>query len=199
MWRFGRRGCGHWAYAGAPFAGHGPEFTRPFMNRGWQHWGGGPGGRFFEGGEVRLAILSLLGDGPKHGYQLMKEMKDRSGGVYKASAGTVYPTLQMLEDEGLIEPLQQEGKRVYQLTDSGRAELAKDPEAVRRIWARAENWEDWGQYRSPEMLAFFTPLAVLAKSVLRSAKWASGNNARDKIVRELIERVTREFDDLMKG
>jgi DNA-binding PadR family transcriptional regulator len=169
------------------------------MNRGW-HWGGGPGsGRFFEGGEVRLAILSLLGDGPKHGYQLMKEMKDRSGGLYRASAGTVYPTLQMLEDEGLIEPLQQEGKRVYQLTSTGREELAKDPEAVRRIWARAENWEDWSQYRSPEMLAFITPLAALAKTVLRSAKWAAGDTARDKRVRELIERVTKEFADLTKG
>lgn len=198
MWRYGRRGCGNWAYAGATHAGFGPEFARPFMNRGWQ-WGGGPGGRFFEGGEVRLAILSLLSEGPKHGYQLMKEMKDRSGGLYKASAGTVYPTLQMLEDEGLIEALQQEGKRVFQLTDAGRAELAKDPEAVRRIWARAENWEDWSQYKAPEMLAFITPLGALAKSVLRSARWAAGDTARDAKVRELIARVTKEFDDLLKG
>ena len=50
--------------------------------------------RFFESGEVRLAILSLLSEGPKHGYQLMKEMEERSGGLYRASAGSVYPTLQ---------------------------------------------------------------------------------------------------------
>ena len=146
-----------------------------------------------------MAILSLLGEGPKHGYQLMKEMKDRSGGMYKASAGTVYPTLQMLEDEGLIEPLAQGGKRAYQLTGAGREELAKDPEAVRRIWARAENWEDWSQYRGPEVLAFLTPLSAMAKSVLRSAKWASGDITRDTKVRELIQKVTREFDDLIKG
>ena len=64
-------------------------------------WAGlafGRHGRFFEAGEVRLAILSLLAEGPKHGYQLMKEMKDRSSGMYSASAGSVYPTLQQLED-----------------------------------------------------------------------------------------------------
>src|SRR5712692_186300 len=166
---------------------------------GYVGFGVGQRGRFFESGEIRLAILSLLSEGPKHGYQLMKEMKDRSGGLYRASAGTIYPTLQMLEDEGLIEPMQQEGKRAYRLTDSGRAELARDPEAVRRIWERAEHWEDWSQYRGPEVLAFLTPLSALAKSVLRSAKWASGDVARDAKVRELIQKVTREFDDLAKG
>ena len=94
-------------------------------------------GRFFEAGEVRLAILSLLAEGPKHGYQLMKEMKDRSGGMYSASAGSIYPTLQQLEDEGLIEAAQASGKRVYSLTEAGRKELEKDPEIVRQIWERA--------------------------------------------------------------
>jgi DNA-binding PadR family transcriptional regulator len=169
------------------------------MNRGWWQWGAPGGSRFFEGGEVRLAILSLLSESPKNGYQLMKEMKERSGGLYRASAGTVYPTLQMLEDEGLIEPGQQEGKRVFQLTDAGRTELARDPEAVRRIWERAEHWEDWSQYRGPEVLAFVTPLSALAKSVLRSAKWASGHPERDAKLRELIQKVTREFEDLTKG
>ena len=51
---------------------------------------------------MRLAILSLLADGPRHGYELMKLLQERSGGVYRASAGTIYPTLQQLEDEGLV-------------------------------------------------------------------------------------------------
>jgi DNA-binding PadR family transcriptional regulator len=210
MWRFGRGRCGSsswgraWAYAYAPgqcgpgFESSHPGTQGPFMNRGWWQWGGPGGSRFFEGGEARLAILSLLGEAPKHGYQLMKEMKERSGGMYRASAGTIYPTLQMLEDEGLIEALQQEGKRVYRLTETGRAELARDPEAVRRIWERAEHWEDWSQYRGPEVLAFLTPLRALAKAVLRSTKWASGSVERDAKLRELIQKVTREFEDLAK-
>jgi hypothetical protein len=79
-------------------------------------WAGG--GRFFGPGEVRLALLSLLSGGPKHGYDLMKRLEARSGGMYKASAGTVYPTLQQLEDEGLVVSEAKEGKRVYQLTDA---------------------------------------------------------------------------------
>jgi DNA-binding PadR family transcriptional regulator len=90
--------------------------------------------RFFEAGEIRLAILSLLAEGPKHGYQLMKEMSERSGGTYRASAGSVYPTLQQLEDEGMVRADTQNGRRVYHLTAAGRRELANDPEGVRRIW-----------------------------------------------------------------
>ena len=113
--------------------------------------------RFFETGEVRLAILSLLFDGPKNGYQLMKELEERSGGLYRASAGSVYPTLQQLEDEGLIAAGQQEGKRVFDLTDAGRAVLEKDPDAVKRIWDRAEKWEEWGQCLNPESLHLLKP------------------------------------------
>jgi len=112
----------------------------------WAGFAFGRHGRFFEAGEVRLAILSLLAEGPKHGYQLMKEMKDRSSGMYSASAGTVYPTLQQLEDEGLIEAAQTGGKRVYSLTEAGQKELEKDPEIVRQIWERAERCGDWGQF-----------------------------------------------------
>src|SRR6516164_10090515 len=88
----------------------------------WTPFGWGGRARFFESGEVRLAILSLLSEGPKHGYQLMKEMAERSGGLYKASAGSVYPTLQQLEDEELVTSDQQGGKKVYRITAAGRRE-----------------------------------------------------------------------------
>ena len=179
------------------------------MGREWWQWQGGmgapwaafafgPRGRFFEGGEVRLAILSLLGEGPKHGYQLMKEMKDRSGGMYRASAGSVYPTLQMLEDQGLIESGNEDGRRVYRLTVAGRTELESDPEAVRRIWERAERWEDWGQSMGPEIMAFMGPLGSVIKSTMRAAKWAAGRPERDKRLRDLIQRICGDLDHLAK-
>src|SRR5215467_9599662 len=92
----------------------------------WTPFGWGGRARFFESGEVRLAILSLLSEGPKHGYQLMKEMEERSGGLYRASAGSVYPTLQQLEDEGLVDAAVVGGRRVFTITEAGRLELAKD-------------------------------------------------------------------------
>src|ERR1700731_4656200 len=137
----------------------------------WEDWGpfsqfaGGPrSGRFFGFCEVRLAILSLLKEGPKHGYQLIKELTDRSGGLYQASAGTVYPTLQQLEDEGLIAPETQDGRKTYKLTPEGIQELEREHETVERIWKRAERWDDWGQWMKHEMYTFFRPFGALVKS-----------------------------------
>ena len=184
----------------------GPDMRHSYMNRGWSQWMGGPWGggmggrsRFFEGGEVRLALLSLLAEGPKHGYQLMKELKERSGGMYRASAGTVYPTLQMLEDEGLIELDAQSAKRAYKITDAGQEELKRDPEAVKRIWERAEHWEDWSQYSGPEILAFASPLGKMLKASMKAAKWAGGIDEREAKVREVIRKAVTELEDLTKS
>ena len=163
----------------------------------WAAFGAGPG-RFFEFGEIRLAILSLLEEGPKHGYQLMKEMKDRSGGMYRASAGSVYPTLQQLEDEGLIESEQKDGRRVYKLTQAGREELASDPDGVRRIWERAESWEDWGRCMGPEVFAIFGPVGGMVKSAFRAARWAAGRAEREERLRAILLRASRELDELIK-
>jgi DNA-binding PadR family transcriptional regulator len=167
----------------------------------WRGVGFGVGqrGRFFESGEIRLAILSLLSEGPKHGYQLMKEMKERSGGMYRASAGSVYPTLQQLEDEGLIESERENGRRVYKLTVAGHTELESDPEGVRRIWQRAESWEDWGHCMGPEVIAIFGPVGAMVKSAFRTARWAAGRPEREEKLRGIIQRTSRELDDLMKG
>ena len=86
---------------------------------------------------------------PRHGYELMKTLETRSGGAYKVSAGTMYPSLAQLEDEGLIVSEQKAGRRVYQLTESGRKELEREKATADRIWRRASQWEDWGQWMSP--------------------------------------------------
>src|ERR1700681_3225365 len=123
------------------------RFARP----GWQGFGMmARSGRFFGPGEVRLALLSLLTEAPVQGYELMKQLEERSGGVYRASAGTVYPTLQQLEDEGLIISELREGKKVYRLTDEGKRELDERHEAVRQIWRRARRWEAWRSAFDPD-------------------------------------------------
>lgn len=157
----------------------------------WAAFAMGRRGRFFETGEVRLALLSLLSEGPKHGYQLMKEMKERSGGAYSASAGSVYPTLQQLEDEGLIVAEMQGGRRVYSLTAEGRKELAKDPDAVRQIWERAEECEDWGQFMGPESFVVFGQIGMLARASIRAAR--HGGSQR---VSEILDRARQELDKL---
>jgi DNA-binding PadR family transcriptional regulator len=98
---------------------------------------GGPGMRGFLGpgpragrGDIRAAILALLAEGPMHGYQIMRELAERSGGVWRPSPGSVYPTLQQLQDEALVRSTESEGgKRTFELTDEGRtaAETLETP------------------------------------------------------------------------
>jgi DNA-binding PadR family transcriptional regulator len=97
---------------------HGPSgFGGPFF---------GPGRRAGRG-DIRAAILALLAEEPMHGYQVIQVISERSGGNWTPSPGSVYPTLQQLEDEGLIEPAASEsGRRVFALTDAGRAASTAD-------------------------------------------------------------------------
>ena len=174
------------------------EFFGNFAG-GWPPWANmafGRRSRFFESGEIRLAILSLLSEGPKHGYQLMKEMAERSGGVYKASAGSVYPTLQQLEDEGLVEAALLTGRRVYTLTPAGRAELERDPDAVRRIWERAENCEDWGQWMGAGTVWIWGPMMELCKASLKAGSRIGAKGAGADRIREILERARHELESL---
>lgn len=165
-------------------------------SRGWGDLGRG---RFFGPGEVRLALLSLLSEGPHHGYELMKELEGRSGGVYRASAGTVYPTLQQLEDEGLARSEPREGKRVYELTDAGRRELGGEAEAVERIWRRAEAWGEWEYAAAPEAWEVARPAMRLVKAALRAAARSGGSAERVEEVRALLDSTRRELERLAEG
>lgn len=110
---------------GRPFFG-GPFFGRPFhhmMRRGPFNFGGGP--RMFGRGDLKYALLGLLQEHPKHGYEMIKDLEDRSGGFYSPSAGAIYPTLQLLEDRGWVSVEVIEGKKVYTISDEGRKALAE--------------------------------------------------------------------------
>jgi DNA-binding PadR family transcriptional regulator len=74
-------------------------------------------------GDVRSAILALLDDRPMHGYEMIQELEERTGGRWTPSAGSIYPTLQLLEDEGLVSAEEVDGRKVYSLTDSGEKEV----------------------------------------------------------------------------
>ena len=98
---------------------------------------GGPpfgGGRRAGRGDIRAAILALLSERPMHGYQVIQELEQRSHGHWHPSPGSVYPTLQQLEDEGLVRTIEEGGRRVFELTDAGRAEAKQA--------AAAPPWEE---------------------------------------------------------
>ncbi|HSH75494.1 MAG TPA: PadR family transcriptional regulator [Longimicrobiales bacterium] len=159
-----------------------------------RHRGRGPGRRFFRQGEVRLALLSLLDGEPAHGYELMKRLEERSGGMYRASAGTVYPVLQQLEDEGLIKSEEIDGKKVYHLTQEGREELLLHGEQVERIWKRAHGWKDWSVNMGPETAEIWGSWGRLSKAAFKAA--ARSDFDEVERIREILERARRELEEL---
>ena len=167
--------------------------SRRAHRHGYGPWG--DRGRFFGPGEVRLALLSLLDEGERHGYELMKRLEERSEGTYRASAGTIYPTLQQLEDEGLVASEERGGKRVYRLTDTGRAELAQRRDTVDRIWERAEDWGSWRGFDDPEASELLRPGLRLVKAALHAAVRGSDPDRVDAI-RRILERARAEIDAL---
>jgi DNA-binding PadR family transcriptional regulator len=83
---------------------------------------------------VRAAILALLAEGPFNGYQIIQEVDERSGGIWRPSPGAVYPALQQLADEGLIEGVEEAGRKTFHLTDAGRAYVEEHTDELRTPW-----------------------------------------------------------------
>ena len=86
-------------------------------------------------GDVRVAILAVLADGPLNGYQVIQEISERTHGAWRPSPGSVYPTISQLEDEGLLAGDDERGRRTLELTDSGRAYLGEHEEEIAEVWA----------------------------------------------------------------
>jgi DNA-binding PadR family transcriptional regulator len=130
-------GCGH---------GHGPRHRRHgfgpgHFGEGGFPFGGPPGGRGPRGrgrkarrGDVRTAALLLLAEEPRNGYQIMQEIEERSDGVWRPSPGSVYPALQQLEDEGLIRSEESDGRKLFVLTEEGRAVVQERGEDKPAPW-----------------------------------------------------------------
>lgn len=111
-------------------------------------WGFGPqhgrrGGRpRMRRGDVRSAIISLLVEEPRNGYQLIQELASRSGGMWRPSPGSIYPALQQMEDEGLVRAIDIDGKRTFELTDEGRTYAEANPERLRDPWENLQSSVD---------------------------------------------------------
>ncbi|WP_219470534.1 PadR family transcriptional regulator [Nonomuraea rhizosphaerae] len=114
---------------GGPFGPWGPG--GPFGHRGW---GGRGGPRKAKRGDVRAAILALLSEEPRNGYQIIQEIAERSEGGWKPSPGAVYPALQQLTDEGLVVAEENEGRKTFRLTDAGRNYIESHADEVRAPW-----------------------------------------------------------------
>lgn len=189
-WRPGpRRGRGR-GPGGPRRRGHAmPAFGPPWLGHGMGAWGSEP--RHMRGprvkrGDVRAAALALLAEDPRNGYQIIQEISERSGGVWRPSPGSVYPALQQLEDEGLIRAEATEGgRRQYLLTTEGQEYAAAHPEELAAPWdmvARSVGSE------AIELRSLLGQVAMAAVQVVRV-----GNEAQVAQAHEILTEARRSM------
>lgn len=177
---------------GQDFRGHrhgGPE--RGIGGRGFFGRGFGEGrGRLFDAGDVKLVILKLLSEQPSYGYQLIKTMEQRLSGGYAPSPGVIYPTLTMLEEEGLATASTESNKKVYSVTEEGTQFLVANQARIEELFERLEETgRGFERGRSPEIMKAFMSLrgAVAAKV------------SRETVTPEQIRKITEAIHATAKA
>jgi len=153
---------------------------------------------------MRFALLDLLQERPMHGYEMIKALEERSGGFYAPSAGSVYPTLQLLADSGFVTVNETDSKKVYSITDTGRATLAerkgKDEEFTGPRWGRGFGpGGHGGPGGRPEMQALRGEAAEVARLFVIAGRKTFENPEQLAQLRSIIERTRKELSDMIYG
>jgi DNA-binding PadR family transcriptional regulator len=165
----------------------------------FRSWGKGRGGRrrrgaWFGSGDMKYVILKLLRERPMHGYEIMKELEEKTRGCYKPSPGTVYPTLQWLEDGDLVEMEVVKGKKVYSITDDGRQFLEDNSTTVEDIFDRVGEMIDRiFQDPGPDVSRAIGRLVGVA---YRGA-WRDGTSSGKEEIVNIIDEATSRVEDLL--
>lgn len=171
-------------------------FGRDREQRGRHPWGGhmrahlgrhrgGRVGRFLEHGDLRFIVLALIAEQPRHGYELIKELEERTGGAYRPSPGVIYPTLALLEDEGFIQAAAGDTTRkFFEPTAAGRAALAENQAGVDAVFARMAEAAEGADTTRPRVGRAMTNLSVALRTRL----------SRRPITPEEIDRVIDLID-----
>jgi len=180
----GPKGPGHWGGKGGGFGGP------------WGGWWPGPPGpppgaqRAKAGrGDVRAAILALLREGPRTGYQIMAEIEERSGGAWRPSPGAVYPALSQLADEGLIVGEESDGRRTFSLSEAGRDYVERNPGSARGAWESTAQQEAW------QLPALFAEAARLGGGIVQVAH--AGTPEQVQAAERLLEQTRRRLYQIL--
>lgn len=147
--------------------------------------------RVFERGDLKFVILSLIAERPMHGYEVMKALEEESRGTYSASPGSVYPTLQMLEDEGYLASDQETGKRVYTITESGREYLEANQDAVDDVFDRVSSFTS--SFFGEGVRDLSTAFRRLAQTTFEGAMRGSGDQETLDRMIEVLDRANKEM------
>ena len=175
--RGGRGWSGHWGPFQFDFGDEGGRGSRRYPGRK----------RMFESGELRLVLLKLIADEPRHGYDLIRAVEELTGGEYAPSAGVVYPTLTLLQDMGLIEEASGEGARKpFQITDDGRAHLEERADEVEGLIERLSDMKP----RHSDMAG-----PAIGRAVRNLMTALSHRVGRDGLDDELLHEIAAILDE----
>lgn len=162
-------------------------FQFDFGDEGWRGGRGRRARRMFEGGELRLVLLKLIADEPRHGYDLIRAIEELTGGEYAPSPGVVYPTLTLLQDMGLIEEAVGDGPRKpFQITPEGRAQLEERSEEVEALFERLADLKP----RESDMAA-----PAIGRAVKNLMTALSHRVGRDGLSDDLLHEIAAVLDE----
>ena len=149
--------------------------------------------RIFEKGDLKYVILDLLKDKPRHGYEIIRELEERFHGFYSPSAGSVYPTLQLLEDMGYVKSAEQDGKKVYTITEEGRNFLSERSETIDRIKGHMRNW--WGTADREELRETVQEFRNIGRRL--RGKLNRMDSEKLSKIREVITKAGNDIEDIL--
>lgn len=159
---------------------------------GFPGGGGGPRGGRGPARPVRPAVLALLAEEPRHGYQLMQEIRRRTNDEWRPSPGSIYPILQQLEDEGLVRTAEEGGRRVAHLTEAGREHVAGREEEFAALWESAAGADEPGADR---LAAVYQQLSELSAAALQVTH--AGTDAQLAEMRKILRETRRRLYALL--
>jgi len=145
-----------------------------------------------ERGEVRYLVLDAVAGRPRHGYEIIQTIQDRTDGQYRPSPGVIYPTLQMLEELGHVRVVEEEGRKAYAITDAGRQDLESNRGSVDEFYERFDE-EPWEAY-AEEVGEMMHRVAKMARELRRGARRGRMTPDVMRVIREAFDEAVTKIE-----
>ena len=150
--------------------------------------------RFFEKGALKYVVLDIISEKPRHGYEVITELEERSGGFYSPSPGAIYPALQLLEDMGHLRLRKEDGKKVYELTEEGKAFLSEHKEKVHH---HREHFHGGGHPPSGEGAGLMFELKSTFHEIAHSARRSRGDEKKLEAIRVVLKDTKAKIEEIV--
>jgi DNA-binding PadR family transcriptional regulator len=151
-----------------------------------------------ERGGVRYLVLEAIADQARHGYEIIQHIEQRAGGAYRPSPGVIYPTLQMLEELEQARVVEQDGRKVYAISDAGKAELEGNRASVEEFYARFTEEQPWESY-AEDFAELMKRVGRLMSTFRKGAHRGRMSPATMRGIRLALDEALQKIDDLLNG